>query len=33
MSFAPKFDRIVVNDDLSTAEQEVLQIIKKFLDK
>ena len=33
MGFAPKFDRIVVNDDLSTAEQEVLQIIKKFLDK
>ncbi len=33
MSFAPKFDRIVINDDLSTAEQEVLQILKKFLDK
>ena len=33
MGFAPKFDRIVVNDDLSTAEKEVLQIIKKFLDK
>lgn len=33
MGFAPKFDRIVVNDDLSTAEQEVLQIIKNFLDK
>ena len=33
MSFAPKFDRIVINDDLYTAEQEVLQILKKFLDK
>ncbi len=33
LSLAPKFDRIVVNDDLETAKQEALQIIKEFLHK
>lgn len=31
LSFAPKFDRIVVNDDLEKAKAETLQIIKEFL--
>ncbi len=31
LSFAPKFDRIVVNDDLETAKQEALKIIKEFI--
>ncbi len=31
LSFAPKFDRIVVNDDLETAKKEALAIIKEFL--
>ena len=31
MSFAPKFDRIVVNDDLDRAVEETLGIIKEFL--
>lgn len=31
LSFAPKFDRVVVNDDLEKAEAEALQIIKTFL--
>ena len=31
LSFAPKFDRIVVNDDLDRAVEETLGIIKEFL--
>lgn len=31
LSFAPQFDRIVVNDDLQSAQQEALAIIKEFL--
>ena len=31
LSFAPKFDRIVVNDDLDRAVEETLDIIKEFL--
>ena len=32
LSFAPKFDRIVVNDDLDRAVEETLGIIKEFLE-
>lgn len=31
MTYAPKFDRIVVNDDLDKAKQEVLAIIEEFI--
>ena len=31
LTFASQFDRVIVNDDLSTAEQEALQIIQDFL--
>lgn len=31
LSFAPKFDTVVVNDDLETAKQETLEKIRKFL--
>lgn len=31
LSFASKFDKIVVNDDLQRAEEEALSIIKDFL--
>ena len=31
LSFAPKFDHIVVNDDLDRAVEETLGIIKEFL--
>lgn len=31
LSFAPKFDRIVVNDELERACQEVLSIVRNFL--
>lgn len=31
MTFAPQFDKVVVNDVLETAEQEVYQLIKDFL--
>ena len=31
MTFAPQFDRIIVNDDLETAKQETLQAVKDFL--
>lgn len=31
MSFAPQFDRIIVNDDLDTAKDETLKAISNFL--
>lgn len=31
LTFAPKFDRIVVNDDLETAKQETLKLVSEFL--
>ena len=31
MSFAPQFDRIIVNDDLDTAKAETLKTISNFL--
>ena len=30
LTFAPQFDRVIVNDDLETAKQDALQIIKEF---
>ena len=31
LTFADKFDKIVVNDDLATAEQNTLEVIQDFL--
>jgi guanylate kinase len=31
LTFAPQFDKVVVNDDLETAKEEALQIVKAFL--
>ena len=31
LTFAPQFDRVVVNDDLEQAKQEILSIVKEFL--
>ena len=31
MTFAPQFDKIIVNDDLETAKLETLKIVKAFL--
>ena len=31
LTFASQFDRIIVNDDLETAKQEALQVVKEFL--
>lgn len=31
MTFAPRFDRVVVNDDLETAKAETLAIVRNFL--
>ena len=31
LTFAPQFDHVVVNDDLETAKQETLQLVKSFL--
>lgn len=31
LTFAPQFDRVVVNDDLTKAEEETYQIVSKFL--
>lgn len=32
LTFAPQFDKVVVNDDLTTAENEVVELIKNFLE-
>ena len=32
MTFAPQFDRIIVNDDLDVAKQETLLVVSDFLD-
>ena len=32
LSFAPKFDKVVINDDLATAQAEALAIIKEFVE-
>lgn len=31
LSFAPKFDRVIVNDDLESAKAETLEVITRFL--
>ena len=33
MTFAPQFDRVIVNDDLETAKAETLKVIREFLEK
>lgn len=33
LSFAPKFDAVIVNDDLETAKAEVLRVIREFIQK
>lgn len=33
MSFAPQFDRIIVNDDLESAKADTLETISEFLNK
>ncbi|MDP4239176.1 MAG: guanylate kinase [Bacteroidota bacterium] len=33
LSFAPQFDRVIVNDDLDKAKKEVEQAIREFLSK
>ncbi len=32
LSFAPRFDAVVVNDDLATAQQEAEAILRRFLE-
>jgi guanylate kinase len=31
LTFAPQFDKVIVNDDLGTAKEETLRIVKSFL--
>lgn len=31
LSFAPKFDTVIVNDKLETAQQETLEVVSRFL--
>ena len=33
LTFAPKFDHVIVNDDLEKAEQETLKLVEEFLAK
>lgn len=32
ITFAPQFDRIIVNDDLETAKQETLRVVNEFIE-
>ena len=31
LTFAPQFDRVIVNDQLEVAQQEILQVVSDFL--
>lgn len=31
MSYAPRFDKVIINDDLETASNEVIETVKDFL--
>lgn len=31
LNFAPKFDKVIVNDDLETAKKEALEVLSRFL--
>ena len=31
LTFAPKFDKVIVNDDLEKAQAETLEVLKEFL--
>ena len=33
LTFAPKFDHVVVNDDLETAKAEAYRLVKEFIEK
>ena len=33
LTFAPQFDRVIVNDDLETAKKNTLQLVQTFLEK
>ena len=33
MTFAPKFDRVIINDEIETAKAETLHVIRAFLEK
>lgn len=33
LSFASKFDKVIINDDLEAAKAETLKVIKEFLNK
>ncbi len=32
MSFAPQFDAVIINDDLITAQADILRIVREFLE-
>lgn len=32
LTFAPQFDRVIVNDDLATAQAEILKVVSDFLE-
>ncbi len=33
LQFAPQFDKIIINDDLATAQREILELVTFFLNK
>ena len=33
LSFAPKFDKVIINDDLEKAKAEALTVIKEFIER
>ena len=33
LTFAPRFDHVIVNDNLETAKQETLAVVKEFVER
>lgn len=33
LGFASKFDKVIINDDLSTAQEEAFNLVKEFIEK
>jgi len=33
LSFAPQFDKVIINDDLETAKRQTLEVINAFLSR
>ena len=32
LTFAPRFDVVILNDDLETAQREVVRVVREFIE-